>query len=104
MKTYPFHVRDIKRDAPDEEGLYAIVYRPSGACVYIGKAEEQTLKARLMQELTNPGDKLGRWIKYFSGGLEFCCRPIAKRGIIDGMETRLIRRWDPNANTYKRKR
>lgn len=108
LTTHPFRSGVVKREAPDQEGLYAIVYRVSGACVYIGKAEEQTIKQRLNNHLTNPGERLEQWIKHFGEGLEFCVYPIdpkrGKGGIIDRMETIMINMWLPDVNKNKKPR
>ena len=96
METYPFHDRDIVQKAPKESGVYAIVYRASGACIYVGQAVN--LRRRLREELSNPDEKLGRWIKYYGPGLEFCYRTISRTGIIRKVEKALIRRWTPDAN------
>ena len=108
LPTHPFRNSVIKQEAPDQEGLYAIVHRVSGACVYIGKTEGQTIKKRLNDHLRNPPERLEQWIKYFGEGLEFCVYPIdptrGRGGIIDKMETAMIRTWLPDVNKDKKPR
>ncbi len=100
---FPLRRIHIETRAPDAPGLYGFWCRTNGKCIYVGKAEKQTIKARLRQEWANSHNKtLKMWISAFGNFLDFCYLPVSQRGKIDRMETMLIRAWNPEANIRKK--
>lgn len=88
----PFHVK----------GVYAFWCRTNGKCIYVGKAERQSIRVRLMQEWRNShNENLSLWIKSFGEFLDICYLPV-KDGKINKMETRLIKMWRPETNIQHR--
>jgi len=80
-------------------GLYAFWYRPTGRCIYIGKAKDQPIKKRLYNHWrgVSSNDTLQLWLKAFASHMDFCYISV-KQDYIDRWERRLIRRWHPEAN------
>ncbi len=86
------------------KGVYAFWCRTNGKCIYVGKAERQSVKERLTQEWRNSHNQnLKLWISAFGEFLDICYLPV-KDGKIDRMETKLIRMWHPETNISKQRR
>lgn len=93
----PWTLGSIDKLPGDEGGVYAVWYRPTGKCVYVGQTGRD-LRRRLMEHWeggTSPD--LAGWISEFGEALDLCYRRSdperAKR-----LEKRLIRKWQPEAN------
>lgn len=85
-------------------GVYAFWCRTNGKCIYVGKAEKQPIKARLMQEWSKShNSKLRLWIRAFGKFLDICYLPV-KESKIDRVESRLIKMWRPETNIRKQPR
>ena len=86
------------------KGVYAFWCRTNGKCIYVGKAEKQSIKDRLKQEWRNSHNaNLKLWINEFGEFLDICYLPV-KDGRIDKVETTLIRMWHPETNISKQRR
>lgn len=86
------------------KGVYAFWCRTNGKCIYVGKAERQPIRDRLIQEWRNShNENLKCWITVFGKFLDICYLPV-KDGKIDKMETRLIQKWHPETNILKQRR
>lgn len=99
-----FSRRNIDNIPAHVKGVYAFWCRTNGKCIYVGKAEKQPVKDRLIQEWRdshNPNLRL--WISAFGKFLDICYLPV-KEGKIDRMETKLIRIWHPETNILKQRR
>ena len=99
-----FRLANIDSIPSNIKGVYAFWYRTNGKCIYIGKAEKQSVKRRLKQEWSNSHNpNLNLWINAFSDFLDICYLSV-NNDKIDRMETRLIRMWHPETNILKQKR
>ena len=99
-----FRLSNIDSIPSDIKGVYAFWCRTNGKCIYVGKAEKQSVKTRLKQEWRDSHNaNLNLWIKSFSEFLDVCYLSV-NNGKIDQMETRLIRMWHPETNVLKQKR
>ena len=100
----PFRYQSISR-LPDEiKGVYAIWFKKTGKCLYVGQAQKQPLKVRLKQELTGSHNrKLKMWLMAYGEDIEFCYN-IAAVGKIDRFETRLIKKLAPETNILKQRK
>ena len=79
-------------------GVYGFWFRPTGKCIYVGKASEQTIRLRLRQHWNGRGSqKLLRWMEAYGEHLGLCYLQAAASRI-PTLERRLIRRWQPEAN------
>ena len=87
---------------PEKAGVYGF-WSTKGRCIYIGKAERQTIRTRVMQEWKNSHNaKLKMWIKHFGKHLEICYNDTTHSP--DRLETRLIRLFNPETNVRKQRR
>lgn len=85
-------------------GVYAFWCRTNGRCIYVGKAEKQPIKVRLMQEWRDSHNKnLKLWIRVFGKHLDICYLPVKDKQV-NRIETKLIRMWHPETNILKQKR
>jgi len=84
-------------------GVYAFWYRPTGKCIYVGKAVDQTIRERLRQHWNGYGSQgLLQWMEAYGEHLSICYLETAERRI-KTLERRLIRRWHPEANVRLKK-
>ena len=94
-------ITEIPRDM---RGLYAIWYRVTGKCVYVGQASRRPLRDRLREHWRNPSNHgLGLWISAYGDSLELCYSEV-EPGRIDRLERRLIRLWHPETNVTHNQR
>lgn len=78
-------------------GIYAFWY--NNKCIYIGKAEQQTLKERLTQHFRNcHNDDLKLWISVYGVQLKFCYLEVMKKESVDFLEQKFIYRLQPMTN------
>ncbi len=81
----------------DEIGIYAFWFNTN--CIYVGKAEKQTLKHRLTQHYRNcHNDNLKLWIDVYGKQLKFCYLELQTEGRIDYLERKFIYRLQPITN------
>ncbi|SMN12389.1 hypothetical protein SPBRAN_836 [uncultured Candidatus Thioglobus sp.] len=80
----------------DGVGIYAFWF--NNRCLYVGKAEQQTLKNRLTQHYRNcHNDDLKLWIEVYGCKLQFCYLELQKNRV-DFLERKFIYRLQPIAN------
>lgn len=102
-EKFPLRRIHIESIADSHKGVYAFWCRVNGRCIYVGKAERQSIKDRLMQEWSNSHNKtLKRWIATFGEHLDICYLPVSRQNRIDRTETTLIKLWNPEANIRKK--
>lgn len=93
-------------EIPDDViGIYSFWCR--GRCLYVGKAEDQSIRVRVGQEYHDShNDNLKLWIKLFPQYLEICYLtvPYDKIHDVDRLETKLIRLWNPETNKNKQRK
>ena len=88
-------IGDIPRDI---YGVYAFWCRDNGKCIYVGKAEDQPVKARLRRHWNGShNETLRLWIEAFGSKLDVCYM-AADAHRIDRLEKLLIKAWKPEAN------
>ncbi len=81
----------------DESGIYAFWF--NGNCLYVGKAEKQTLKERLTQHYRNcHNNNLKLWIDVYGKRLKFCYLELQTTSRIDYLERKFIYRLQPITN------
>lgn len=84
-------------------GVYAFWYGPTGKCIYVGKADQQTIRSRLHQHWKGEGSpRLLQWMAAYGDRLTFCYLQTVESKILT-LERRLIRSWHPEANVHHRK-
>lgn len=95
------HIEDIPSKM---KGVYAFWYRPNGRCIYVGKAEKQSIKTRLKQQwLNSRNPDLKLWIDAFSKSLDICYLSV-EDGKIGKVEKKLIQMWYPETNINLKQR
>lgn len=100
----PLKRHNIDSIPPDIKGVYGIWCRTNGKCIYIGKAERQPIKERLMQEWRNShNENLKKWMHAFGKFLDICYLQV-RESRIDRMETLMIQMWHPETNVLKQRR
>lgn len=105
---YSYTRREVReRVSLSQIGLYAI-WMPSGhtggyRCVYVGKSEE-CLRGRLLDHLrrSEPNPEIKRHVRLYQDILMFSIALTASVEETDGLETQVIRAWQPVANRNKR--
>lgn len=81
----------------NEIGVYAFWFNK--ICIYIGKAERQTLKERLTQHYRNcHNNDLKLWIDVYGKELKFCYLKLNNSKKVDFIEKRFIYRLQPTTN------
>ena len=79
-------------------GVYVFWCRENNKCVYVGKASERPIQARLREHWRRShNETLRLWIQAFGDYLDICYVPV-EHGRITRLERRLIRLWNPEAN------
>lgn len=102
---FPLRRPNIESIPATLHGVYGFWCRKNGKCIYVGKADDQPIRTRLLQEWAdshNPMLKL--WINAFGESLEVCYLPVKNRGKIRRVEAMLIRAWSPETNKHHNKR
>lgn len=96
----PFTQRNIERLPNDAFGIYGLWC--NGICLYIGKAERQPIKKRLMDHFMNcQNPDLKDWLGAFSKEIRFAVKPVANRKEIHGFERKFIALYAPRTNRTK---
>tara|TARA_Y100001954_G_C15631776_1_gene513072 strand:- start:144 stop:491 length:348 start_codon:yes stop_codon:yes gene_type:complete len=102
MKKSKFNWLNIQKLPEDVHGIYAIWSRTT--CIYVGKAENQSLKKRLTQHYSRcHNEKLKAWINS-SHQLWFGIEPVTNLEAIDAKERNRIKKYAPLTNELLRKR
>jgi excinuclease UvrABC nuclease subunit len=84
-------------DIGEETGVYAFWF--NNRCIYVGKAERQSLKKRLTQHYRNcHSNDLKLWIDVYGCQLKFCFLKLKKQQSIDFLERKFIYRLQPTTN------
>ena len=84
MKKLKFNWLNIQKLPEDVHGIYSIWSRTT--CIYIGKAQNQSLKKRLLQHYSRcHNEKLKAWINS-AHQLWFGVEPVTNMGSIDAKE------------------
>ena len=92
-----FSLINIEKIPGDVKGVYGLWCRD--ICLYIGKAQDQPLKDRLLAHFNgthNPDLKL--WIQTYPGEIEFVYKQIKETREIHSAERRMIERYNPRTN------
>lgn len=110
----PLRRRNIDSIPVDAIGIYGFWHprrnskgRKYRRCLYIGKAERQSIRVRVHQEwMDSHNSGLKKWIKCFGEELEICYLRVSpdRAHRIDSLETRLIHLYNPETNIKKRNR
>jgi len=87
------------------KGLYVFICREKQRCIYVGKAVDQSIKARLSNHWSRSHNKsLRLWIKSFGDFLyvRYCPIPDTDteqgRHLVDSLENQLIKASKPKVN------
>ena len=102
----PLRCFNIDRMPDDAIGVYAFWCQKSGRCLYVGKAEQQSIRERVKREWRDSHNKqLKFWIKKYGKYLEICYLtvPYDRMHKVDNLETKLIRLWNPETNKNKKR-
>lgn len=102
----PLRCANIDSMPRNAAGVYGFWCRTNGRCIYVGKAEKQSIRDRVKQEWQNSHNHaLRSWIQCFGEFLDICYVAVPHDRIahVDKLETRLIRRWNPVTNINKRR-
>ena len=102
MKRHRLNWLNLQK-APDRDfGVYLIWSKK--VCVYVGKAERQSLRKRLLQHYDNEqNEKLERWIKS-SHQLWFSYQVLNDSAIINARERNYIKKFSPLTNKLLQKK
>lgn len=95
---------EIKKIPANARGVYAFTLRTNGKCIYIGKAESQSIRTRLEQhwrQSHNP--KLAQWLNAFGDVMEICYISVDARKV-DRVESFFIGTWHPETNSKLQRR
>jgi len=99
-KRIPFRLSALNRHVPEKAGIYAFWY--GSYCVYIGKAEKQSLLKRLLDHWEgthNP--QLHMWIEAKRDQLVVAFMEVDKEGQIATYERYYIRIFQPLTNMIR---
>jgi len=95
-----FSLINIEKIPSDVKGVYGFWCRDM--CLYIGKAEEQPLRDRLLTHFNgthNPDLRL--WIQTYPKEIEFAYKQILETSTIHSVERLMIERYNPRTNKTK---
>ena len=102
MQRKIFNWLNIQKAPNDAGGLYFIWSR--GVCVYVGKAEHQSLRSRLIQHYTGShNERLATWINS-SHPLWFSTEIVKNMSAINAKERNRIKTFAPLANKLLKKK
>ena len=98
-KRLHFSRLEIERIPESVRGVYSFWHEESGICIYVGMAEDQPLKERLLQHWRGSHNKmLALLLRAFGRRVIVSYIPIKECDKIPQVEERLIRLWKPAAN------
>ena len=96
LRKLKFNWFNISKSPDDEFGIYSIWTK--SVCVYVGKAEKQSLRVLLLQHYhRSHNDQLNAWIKS-SHQLWFTIEPVKNLNSIDAKERNRIKNYAPLTN------
>ena len=99
-RQLPFAVQSFQRIPGDAHGVYGIWFRRR--CIYIGKADSQTISTRLRQHWEHShNDGLQAWIKSKGRRLRVSYLAVSSRKNIDMFERYFIARFQPITNRVR---
>lgn len=102
MRLKKFNWLNIQKVPDDEYGIYMI--RSKNVCIYIGKAELQSLRSRLIQHYTGShNEKLAAWIGS-SHPLFFAFEIVCNLSAINAKERNRIKSFAPITNKLLNKK
>ena len=83
----------------DKKGIYC--FWLGKRCIYIGKAQRQTLAKRLEQHrVVCHNDSLELFLNVYGNKMSFCYLPISNSDKINEVERKFIARLQPKCNKY----
>ena len=96
-QTIPFRLSSFELFSPDDHGLYSFWFRKT--CIYVGKAEDSSIKKRLTDHWTRThNDYLRYWIDAKGPKLRIKTKIINNKKDIEIFERFYIRKFRPLAN------
>ena len=102
LRKRKFNWLNIQKSPDDEFGIYAIWAK--NVCIYVGKAEKQSLRKRLLQHYNKShNEKLSAWIKS-SHPLWFSVETVSNLTSIDAKERNRIKMYAPLTNINLKKK
>ena len=102
MKKQAFSWRNLSKVPDDEYGVYSIWTKY--ICIYVGKAEKQSLRQRLLQHYkTSHNNDLYNWI-ISSHQLWFSYETVSNKKSINAKERNRIKRFAPITNKVLQKK
>lgn len=95
-----FSHANIIRNIPDSPGIYRFYL--GKICLYVGSAERQTLKSRLIQHWEKTHNRrLGLWIACFGKSISVTYEVIEERNLVKIREQIEIDRLSPMVNVIR---
>jgi len=102
MKKRSFNWKNIIKVPDDQYGIYSIWARR--ICVYVGKAEKQSIRERLLQHYAGShNDKLDAWLAS-SHQLWFAYESVENISAINAKERNRIKNFAPLTNKVLQKK
>jgi hypothetical protein len=99
-KRIPFCLTCLERSTPDAYGVYAFWFR--NYCIYVGKAEKQTIRKRLIDHwIGSHNDDLRLWIYAKRDRLAICFRIVESLSKVAAYERYYIRKYQPLTNKVR---
>lgn len=96
----PFKRHNVDKISDNIFGIYGFWYKKR--CLYVGKAERQSIKSRLMQHWSNCHNKdLQAWITVYGKDIKIAFKGIDENAIINKSERFYIDFFDPVTNKTK---
>ena len=93
----PFTQRNIERLPDEAVGVYGLWF--GQICLYVGKAERQPMKVRLLNHFNNcHNPDLKNWLNAYSKDIVFVAKTIDDRSRIHWAERQYISRFVPRTN------
>ncbi len=100
----PLRPSSIDNIPSDVIGIYGFWYKYSNRCIYIGKAENQSIRMRVKQEYENShNSQLNEWIEFFRNSLEIRYFSCDKTHDINKLEQEFTSLWDAETNLTNRR-
>jgi len=102
MKKRVFNWRNLSKVPDDEYGVYSIWTKH--ICIYVGKAEKQSLRQRLFQHYNSShNDELNKWI-VSSHKLWFMYETVQNPVAINAKERNRVKSFAPLTNKLLQKK
>jgi hypothetical protein len=95
-----YKLREIERLHDIGCGVYGFWY--TNTCIYVGKAEQQTIFERLLQHYYNThNERLRLWMQAKGSQLQIAFKVIEKQSRIHLMERYCVEKYQPTANLIR---